>query len=99
MKKLSREQLVLKSVLLLRKVNRYDSKEKQLAMMDKYYSNEQLEDYIQHFNDPIPEKSYEEDIEDEYLSDDDFYTPSCTCRDYGPSNPWDAPGMSIHDFI
>lgn len=20
-------------------------------------------------------------------------------KDYGPSNPWDAPGMSIHDFI
>ena len=24
---------------------------------------------------------------------------SCTAGDYGPSNPWDAPGMSIHDFI
>jgi len=27
------------------------------------------------------------------------YRPSATNRDYGPSNPWDAPGMSIHDFI
>jgi hypothetical protein len=27
------------------------------------------------------------------------YTPSSTYGDYGPSNPWDAPGMSIHDFI
>lgn len=27
------------------------------------------------------------------------YTPCATNRDYGPSNPWDAPGMSIHDFI
>jgi len=27
------------------------------------------------------------------------YTPSCTAGDYGPGNPWDAPGMSIHDFI
>ena len=25
--------------------------------------------------------------------------PSSTMRDYGPSNPWDAPGMSIRDFI
>lgn len=24
---------------------------------------------------------------------------SSTCRDYGPSNPWDAPGMSVKDFI
>ena len=26
------------------------------------------------------------------------YTSS-TARDYGPSNPWDAPGMSVSDFI
>lgn len=24
---------------------------------------------------------------------------SSYCGDYGPSNPWDAPGMSISDFI
>lgn len=30
---------------------------------------------------------------------DDEYTPSSTYGDYGPSNPWDAPGMSIRDFI
>lgn len=29
----------------------------------------------------------------------DDYCPSATARDYGPSNPWDAPGMSIRDFI
>ena len=27
------------------------------------------------------------------------YTPSSTCGDYSPSHPWDAPGMSIKDFI
>ncbi len=31
--------------------------------------------------------------------DDEHYTPSATAGDYSPSNPWDAPGMSIHDFI
>ena len=31
--------------------------------------------------------------------DEEPYTPSATRGDYGPSNPWDAPGMSIHDFI
>ena len=27
------------------------------------------------------------------------YVPSSTAGDYGPGNPWDAPGMSVHDFI
>ena len=35
--------------------------------------------------------------DDPYL--DDHYTPSAIAGDYGPGNPWDAPGMSIHDFI
>lgn len=26
-------------------------------------------------------------------------TPSSTNGDYSPSCPWNAPGMSIHDFI
>ena len=30
---------------------------------------------------------------------DDEYVPSSTFGDYGPSNPWDAPGMSVRDFI
>lgn len=43
-------------------------------------------------------------IRDGYDSDDDEdiddeYTPSATRGDYSPSNPWDAPGMSIRDFI
>lgn len=33
------------------------------------------------------------------INDDDEYVPSSTNGDYSPSNPWDAPGMSIHDFI
>ena len=32
------------------------------------------------------------------LNDED-YCPSSTNGDYSPSNPWDAPGMSIKDFI
>ena len=31
--------------------------------------------------------------------DDEPYCPSSTAGDYGPGNPWDAPGMSIRDFI
>lgn len=40
--------------------------------------------------------SYEEEFDD-YEEDD--YTPSSTRGDYSPSNPWDAPGMSVSDFI
>lgn len=36
---------------------------------------------------------YEED-EPEYLTDEPGFS-----RDYGPSNPWDAPGMRVSDFI
>lgn len=32
-------------------------------------------------------------------AEDEEYIPSATRGDYSPANPWDAPGMSIHDFI
>lgn len=31
--------------------------------------------------------------------EEDEYTPSATHGDYSPSSPWNAPGMSISDFI
>ena len=37
---------------------------------------------------------------EEWVADEeDEYCPSSTAGDYSPSNPWDAPGMSIKDFI
>lgn len=44
----------------------------------------------------VDEDSYDEDEE---MFDEEEYVPSSSRRDYGPSNPWDAPGMSIRDFI
>lgn len=42
----------------------------------------------------------EADKEQEYGEISDYhYIPSATAGDYSPSHPWDAPGMSIHDFI
>lgn len=41
-------------------------------------------------------KAYVEGTPDCYEDDD---CPSSTGRDYSPGNPWDAPGMSIRDFI
>ncbi|MEE1084957.1 MAG: hypothetical protein UH850_14620 [Paludibacteraceae bacterium] len=40
-----------------------------------------------------------EGFEDEEDFDIEDYTPSAENGDYSPSNPWDAPGMSISDFI
>ena len=30
---------------------------------------------------------------------EDYYVSSSEAGDYSPSHPWDAPGMSISDFI
>ena len=38
-------------------------------------------------------------IRSECEEDDDDYIPSSTNGDYSPSHPWDAPGMSVKDFI
>lgn len=40
---------------------------------------------------------YEEGTPD-CMNGNDYYS-SATNGDYSPSNPWDAPGMSIKDFI
>ena len=50
---------------------------------------------------------YEEDVcelvqelADQIIADiEEDYTPSAENGDYSPSNPWDAPGMKISDFI
>ena len=45
---------------------------------------------------------FADDDEDEWEEpdwDDEDYVPSATRGDYSPSHPWDAPGMSIKDFI
>ena len=95
--KVSRRELVLHAVLLVRTVNKHMSKERDLELYENL-TNAELIDYIEHFYDPQPETNWEEfcGAEAEY---EGYYTPSATNRDYGPSNPWNAPGMSIHDFI
>ena len=40
---------------------------------------------------------YEEGTPDCLIEDE--YCPSSTNGDYSPSSPWNAPGMSIKDFI
>lgn len=43
------------------------------------------------------DRNYQRLYAEEY--DEEDYVPSSTNGDYSPSNPWDAPGMSISDFI
>jgi hypothetical protein len=38
-------------------------------------------------------------VDESDYDDEEEYIPSSSRRDYGPSNPWDAPGMSVKDFI
>lgn len=100
---MERKLKVLKAVLLLRRFNRYQTKEEQIAEVEKYETD--LDEWIEYLKNPEPETDFEEDIDQEikYLEEDlereQQYTPSCTAHDYSPSNPWDAPGMCISDFI
>ena len=50
------------------------------------------------WSDLVYQIEYAFDI-DGVRSEDEEYIPSSTNGDYSPSNPWDAPGMSIKDFI
>lgn len=68
----------------------------------KYYDLV-LEDFTEEELEKL-EDEYDEYVMDiEFGSDwrdyDDDYVPSSSNGDYSPSNPWDAPGMNIHDFI
>lgn len=42
---------------------------------------------------------YEMETNEDREEFDEYYTPSSTAGDYSPSNPWNAPGMSVRDFI
>ena len=48
---------------------------------------------------PKEYNSEEPDLDLEEDDDEQRYTPSATYGYYSPSCPWNAPGMSIHDFI
>lgn len=97
------ELIFLKAVLLLRKINRCSSKEEQLKEVRDWYINgilskEDLMDWISFLKAPKETEIIEEE-DDIFDHNEEMYSPSSTAGDYGPSNPWDAPGMSIRDFI
>ena len=69
--------------------------------------------YVEANNEEEAKEAFEEDLmqgkvdfSDGEVSNTEYaleelgeYVPSSTNGDYSPSNPWDAPGMSIKDFI
>lgn len=91
---MNRELKALKCVLMLRKFNKYQSKEKQLAEA-LAYNDSQLNEWLESLKNP---QMAEPEEENSILDTEDLYA-LCTTHDYSPSNPWDAPGMSIRDFI
>ncbi len=96
---MSIEQKILKAVLLLRKRgNRSQTREEQTEevkswMRDDAFSESELDEWIAELQRPIDEDE-ESSWEDDDIENDLEYEKS-----YGPSNPWDAPGMKISDFI
>lgn len=44
-------------------------------------------------------RKFKEGTPDCLADKDRIYTPSATGGDYSPSSPWNAPGMSVRDFI
>ena len=100
---MERKLKILKGVLLLRKINRYYTKEKQIAMIDKGCSDKEIDEWLEFLKNPesASEEKPEPEIgpsQYELYGEDNRYT-SCTAHDYSPSNPWDAPGMCKSDFI
>lgn len=107
---MTRELNILKAVLLLRKVNTYQTKEKQIDEVNRYYmSDESLQEWIDSLKEELSKS--QEQVEAEAKErierlceaeaeqarqemESDMYD-----KEYGPSNPWDAPGMCINDFI
>jgi len=94
---MERKLKILKAVLLLRRVNRHQTKERQLADAEKYYTDEQTDEWIEMLKHPEQQEPYPQDAC--HYEEEENYTPSCTAHDYSPSNPWDAPGMSVSDFL
>lgn len=89
---------ILKATLLLRQINKYRSKEERITEYEKLYSDEMLDREIEALKNPATgdENPIEEDC---WEDEEEYYSPSCTAGDYSPSNPWNAPGMSVADFI
>lgn len=110
---IQRNLTILKATLLLReKLGVKSSSKEEVIRMGQEYTDSQLSLWIDLLHEDIQksaetrEKEAKERIQSEMERDfpQDYKSYEtvavcCTNRDYGPSNPWDAPGMSVRDFI
>ena len=110
---MQRKLTILKGTLILREILgiKVNSKEETIRMGQKY-TDAELSFWISFLREEtqktadMKEKEAEErsrwemehDGPQDCMKSGREYT-CCTSHDYGPSNPWDAPGMSIRDFI
>lgn len=86
---------------------RYSAKDEEVSDMLKSYDSLELygllydwaEEYcLMDAEDTV--EFFEQKIKEMYEQEKDSdYTPSAENGDYSPSNPWDAPGMKMSDFI
>lgn len=106
---------ILKAILLLRNFNRYNPKEVQINeqinnYLKGYLTEDELDEWIIWLKEELAKTPEEKEKESqEYLDwlmkqelkniDQDEYCPSAAHGDYSPSCPWNAPGMSVSDFI
>lgn len=92
--------------------NRYQTKEEQIEEVRKYYSDKVLDEWIQSLIEDC--KKSKEEIEKEHEEfckrleeqelleiqhEMDYLRHEEESRYYSPSCPWNAPGMSVRDFI
>jgi len=110
---IQRNLIILKATLLLREILgvRSSSKEEMIRMGRKYTDSElslwltSLQKEISKSDDERKREAEERiqlEMEHDFPQNCGFSKPitiCCSNRDYGPSNPWDAPGMSVKDFI
>lgn len=96
---MERKLKILKAVLLRRRLDRSQTKEEQIAQAEANYTDQYLDEEIEYLRfgeiGPGP---------DDYDDYDDYYERerqdlSRIGIDFSPTHPWDAPGMSIRDFI
>ena len=73
--------------------------------IEHIYENAEDGDMYLYYQGRLYEAPYVK-ADDNYISVTGYFSSlvekhfrSSTYRDYGPSNPWDAPGMSIKDFL
>lgn len=108
-----RHNAILKAVLLMREKLgiKSSSKEEQMRYAGML-TNKEIGTWTEYLCEEInktPEQKQKEAeerimLEKDFVNEDfvnDFFhdSVSCTAGDYSPSSPWNAPGMSIRDFI